>query len=76
MFKYLKIGEVLALDKVLLIGGGLAGFLFGGLNQTVKFLKIIFSVQAHMFLKKCKSECEVKRYEKQIYPLHSFVFYK
>ena len=23
-----------------------------------------------------KAECEVKRYEKQIYPLHSFVFYK
>lgn len=41
MFKYLKIGEVFALDKVLLIGGGLAGFLFGGWSELLTALLVI-----------------------------------
>ena len=41
MFKYLKIGEVFALDKVLLIGGGLAGFLFGGWSELLTALLMI-----------------------------------
>ena len=41
MFKYLKIGEVFTLDKVLLIGGGLAGFLFGGWSELLTALLVI-----------------------------------
>ena len=41
MFKYLKIGEVFSLDKVLLIGGGLAGFLFGGWSELLTALLVI-----------------------------------
>ena len=41
MFKYLKIGEVFALDKVLLIGGGLAGFIFGGWHELMGVLLVI-----------------------------------
>lgn len=41
MFKYLKIGEVFALDKVLLIGGGLVGFLFGGWSELLTALLVI-----------------------------------
>ena len=41
MFKYLKIGEVFALAKVLLIGGGLAGFLFGGWSELLTALLVI-----------------------------------
>ena len=41
MFKYLKIGEVFALDKVLLISGGLAGFIFGGWHELMGVLLVI-----------------------------------
>ena len=41
MFKYLKIGEVIALDKVLLISGGLAGFIFGGWHELMGVLLVI-----------------------------------
>ena len=41
MFKYLKIGEVFTLDKVLLIGGGLAGFIFGGWHELMGVLLVI-----------------------------------
>lgn len=41
MFKYLKIGGVFALDKVLLISGGLAGFIFGGWHELMGVLLVI-----------------------------------
>jgi len=41
MFKYLKIGEGITLDTVLLVSGGLAGFFFGGWHQTLTILLVI-----------------------------------
>jgi len=41
MFKYLKIGEVFTLDKVLLVSGGLVGFIFGGWHELMGVLLVI-----------------------------------
>jgi len=41
MFKYLKIGEVFTLDKVLMVGGGLIGFIFGGWHELMGVLLVI-----------------------------------
>ena len=41
MFKYLKIGEVFTLDKVLLVSGGLMGFIFGGWHELMGVLLVI-----------------------------------
>lgn len=41
MFKYLKIGEGFTLDKVLMIIGGLAGFIFGGWHELMGVLLVI-----------------------------------
>ena len=41
MFKYLKIGEGITLDKVLLISGGLIGFIFGGWHELMGVLLVI-----------------------------------
>ena len=41
MFKYLKIGEVFTLDKVLMVIGGLAGFIFGGWHELMGVLLVI-----------------------------------
>lgn len=41
MFKYLKIGEVFTLDKVLMVSGGLAGFIFGGWHELMGVLLVI-----------------------------------
>ena len=41
MFKYLKIGEVFTLDKVLLVSGGLIGFIFGGWHELMGVLLVI-----------------------------------
>lgn len=41
MFKYLKIGEGITLDKVLMVSGGLAGFIFGGWHELMGVLLVI-----------------------------------
>ena len=41
MFKYLKIGEGITLDKVLMVIGGLAGFIFGGWHELMGVLLVI-----------------------------------
>lgn len=41
MFKYLQIGEGITLDKVLMVSGGLAGFIFGGWHELMGVLLVI-----------------------------------
>lgn len=41
MFKYLKIREGITLDKVLMVSGGLAGFIFGGWHELMGVLLVI-----------------------------------
>ena len=41
MFKYLKMGSGLQLDTVLLVGGSLAGFFFGGWHQMLTILLVV-----------------------------------
>ena len=41
MFKYLKIGEGFTLDKVLMVSGGLIGFIFGGWHELMGVLLVI-----------------------------------
>lgn len=41
MFKYLQIGEGITLGKVLMVSGGLAGFIFGGWHELMGVLLVI-----------------------------------